>query len=220
MAQFVRVECYRAHSLSQCLVRRVVACLSALRSMPGERGILVMFTCLLLWRAAFAAMPEEVRRFDHHNDGRPDQWEVYRDGVLIGGAVDRNRDGRVDEWTFCAGGQVVRAEFDTDADGKVNQREFCNAERQVERVEVDRDGDGRMEQRLFYGPGKTLLRAEVDADGDGQPEQWHTFQDGHLQDIALDTNHDGRPNQWHHYRPSGELAFVEVDSAATGKVDR
>ena len=115
-------------------------------------------------------------------------------------------------------GNPVRAEFDTDGDGKVNQCEFYNVQRQVERVEVDRDGDGRMEQRLFYGPGKTLLRAEVDTDGDGQ-HRGTPFGTANCKEIAA-TNHDARPGGRHHYRPSGELVFIEVDSTATGKVDQ
>jgi hypothetical protein len=150
--------------------------------------------------SSFAGTSEEVRRFDHSKDCQPDHWEYYRDGALLQVEVDRNDDGHVDEWAFYESGKAVWTEFDTDGDSKANQREFYNLQGQMERIKVDRDGDGRMKQRLLYGPGKTLLRAEVGADADGQYEQWLSFQDGQLQEIALDTNHDGRPDQWHHYR--------------------
>jgi antitoxin component YwqK of YwqJK toxin-antitoxin module len=178
-----------------------------------HRTSLIVLGCMLLVTTSFAGTGEEVRRFDHTNDGKRDQWEYYRDGALLRVEVDWNHDRRADEWTFYENGKLVWTEFDTNGDGQVNQREFYNAQGQMERVAVDRDGDGRMEQRLFCGPGKTLLRAEVDADGDGRPEQWHAFQDGQLREIALNTNHDGRPDQWHHYHPGGELSFIGVFAA-------
>jgi hypothetical protein len=147
MAQLVGVLFYLWRSLSQRIVRRAVERLSDLTPRRGERGILIMLGCVLWVMSSFAGMSEEVRRFDHNNDGKPDQWEHYLDGMLLRVEVDRNRDGRVDEWTFYEDGKPVRAEFDTDGDGRVNQREFYNVQRQVERVEVDRDGDGHREQR-------------------------------------------------------------------------
>src|SRR5262245_10939781 len=160
MAQLIGVLFSFSRSLSKRMVRHDVERRPDLAAGRGQRSILIMLGCVLLVTTAFAGMSDEVRRFDHNNDGKPGQWEHYRDGVLLRVEVDRNRDGRVDEWTFYEDGKPVRAEFDTDGDGKVNQREFYNVQRQVERVEVD-------------------------SDGDGQAEQWHTFQDGQLQEIAL-----------------------------------
>jgi hypothetical protein len=97
MAQLVRVLFYRSRGLSQYRGQRVITRLSDLTSGREERGILIMLGCVLLVTTAFAGMPEEVRRFDHNKDGKPDQWEYYRDGKLLRVEGDRNRDGRVDE---------------------------------------------------------------------------------------------------------------------------
>ena len=43
----------------------------------------MMLGCMLLVMAAFAGFSEEVRRFDHNKDGKPDQWEYYRDGACF-----------------------------------------------------------------------------------------------------------------------------------------
>jgi hypothetical protein len=61
-----------------------------------HRLYLLMLGCLLLVTTSLAGAAEEVRRFDHNKDGKPDQWEYYRDGVLLRVKVDRNRDGCVD----------------------------------------------------------------------------------------------------------------------------
>jgi hypothetical protein len=82
-----------------------------------HRTSLIVLGCMLLVTTSFAGTGEEVRRFDHNNDGKPDQWEYYRDGVLLRVEVDRNHDGRVDEWTFYENGKLVRTEFDADGDG-------------------------------------------------------------------------------------------------------
>jgi hypothetical protein len=109
-------------SSPQRIVRHVVERRSHLPHGRGGRGIPIMLGCVLLMTTAFAGTSEEMRRFDHNKDGKPDQWEHYRDGVLLHVEVDRNRDGRVDEWTFYEHGKLVRTEFDTDGDGKVNQQ--------------------------------------------------------------------------------------------------
>ena len=118
-----------------------------------HRIYLLMLVCLLLVTTSFSGMSEEVRRFDHNNDGKPDQWEHYWDGMLLRVEVDRNRDGRVDEWTFYEDGKPVRAEFDTTGNGQVNQRLFYDTDGQVIRTEYDQHAKGRPDQWEYFTPG-------------------------------------------------------------------
>jgi hypothetical protein len=110
---------------------------------------LSMLGCLLLVTTSFAGTSKEVRRFDHNQDGKPDQWEYYRNGVLLRGEVDRNHDGRVDEWTFYENGKKVRAEFDTDGDGKVDQWHRYR-EGVLSLVEQDTDCDGTVDRIIHF----------------------------------------------------------------------
>jgi hypothetical protein len=171
MAQLVGVLFYLWRSLSQRIVRRAVERLSDLTPRRGERGILIMLGCVLLVTSSFAGMSEEVRRFDHNNDGKPDQWEHYRDGMLLRVEVDRNRDGRVDEWTFYEDGKPVRAEFDSTGNGQVNQWLFYDTDGQVIRAEHDQHAKGCPDQWEYFTPGsKEPYKVERDTNGDSKAD--------------------------------------------------
>lgn len=55
---------------------------------------------------------------DSNGDGKPDRWERYDQGVLVGVEADSNFDGKVDEKGKIQGGRVVEVEKDSDYDGK------------------------------------------------------------------------------------------------------
>jgi hypothetical protein len=136
-----------------------------------HRLYLLMLVCLLLVTISLAGAAEEVRRFDHNNDGKPDQWEHYRDGMLLRVEVDRNRDGRVDEWTFYEDGKPVRAEFDSTGNGQVNQWLFYDTDGQVIRAEHDQHAKGRPDQWEYFTPGsKEPYKVERDTNGDSKAD--------------------------------------------------
>jgi antitoxin component YwqK of YwqJK toxin-antitoxin module len=130
-----------------------------------------MLGCLLLVTTSFTGTSEEMRRFDHNQDGKPNQWEYYRNGVLLRVEVDRHHDGRVDEWTFYENGKTVWAEFDTTGNGQVNQWLFYNADDQVIRAEYDQQAEGRPDQWEYFTPGsKEPYKVERDTTGDGKAD--------------------------------------------------
>jgi hypothetical protein len=55
---------------------------------------------------------------DSNGDGKPDRWERYDQGVLVGVEADSNFDGKVDEKGKIQNGRVVEVEKDSDYDGK------------------------------------------------------------------------------------------------------
>ena len=121
MAQSLRILFYLFRCSSQRIFWSVVRYLSDLTSARREQGPLwrhrtySLLLASVLLSTAFADTAEDVRRFDNTRDGREDQWEYYRDGVLLRVEVDRNQDGRVDETTFYEQGKPVRAEFEPTA---------------------------------------------------------------------------------------------------------
>lgn len=58
---------------------------------------------------------------DTNQDGTPDKWEYYEEGVLVKIEADSNFDGKVDEWGVIESGRIVRVEKDSDYDGKVDK---------------------------------------------------------------------------------------------------
>ena len=55
---------------------------------------------------------------DSNKDGKPDRWEYYDQGVLVGVEADSNFDGKIDEKGVIKNGRVVEVEKDSDYDGK------------------------------------------------------------------------------------------------------
>ena len=66
---------------------------------------------------AMQAMPREIAT-DTNKDGKPDRWERFADGQLIGIEADSNFDGVVDEKGIVQNGKLVKVEKDSDGDGK------------------------------------------------------------------------------------------------------
>jgi len=58
---------------------------------------------------------------DTNQDGKPDKWEYYEQGVLVKIEADSNHDGKVDEWGIIESGRITKVEKDSDYDGKVDK---------------------------------------------------------------------------------------------------
>ena len=65
-------------------------------------------------------VPKEVAS-DTNQDGKPDRWEKYQDGVLVSIQADSNFDGTVDEKGYLENGKLVKVEKDSDGDGKMDK---------------------------------------------------------------------------------------------------
>ena len=63
-----------------------------------HRPFLIMLGCMLLVTASFAGTGEQVRRFEHNKDGKPDQWEYFTPGSQEPYNVERDTsgDGQID----------------------------------------------------------------------------------------------------------------------------
>jgi len=65
-------------------------------------------------------VPKEVAS-DTNQDGKPDRWEKYQEGVLVSIQADSNFDGTVDEKGYLENGKLVKVEKDSDGDGKMDK---------------------------------------------------------------------------------------------------
>lgn len=95
----------------------------------------------------------QTYEYDYNQDGRPDHFFIYRDGVLSREEVDRNFDGKIDEWDFF------------DREGK------------IERMELDENFDGRPDVWFSYKNG-IIGSSRSDTDFNGRPDWFATFENG------------------------------------------
>jgi len=159
-----------------------------------RREISILIFCLLFFPvAAFAA--ETTEAVDTDKDGKPDEWRVSENGVL------------------------VRIERDRDHDGKREIR-ILMKEGKPERSEVDRNGDGVPDLVRFLKEGKPA-REQADLNFDGKLDAWSYYKEGVKEFMIMDKNHDGQPDAWFYYGQGGlKLIAGKVDEDFDGKPDR
>jgi hypothetical protein len=134
-----------------------------------------------------AAMDGVRLRFvaiDRNEDGRPDRWEYYSDGVsgpesrsvafdkstTLIRAEEANGPGEaVTRREVYAHGAIQGVEEDTDFDGRIDKWETYQAGALV-RMDLDLSGRGTPDRRLVYGANGSLDHVERDIKGDGHFE--------------------------------------------------
>jgi Putative prokaryotic signal transducing protein len=134
-----------------------------------------------------------LKRFerDTNNDGKPDEFAVYRGENLVSSNYDRNRDGKPDRWfEYDARGTATRGTDDNNFDGRVDiWYEYESGDLKIERFDTDFNGvpdlireiDDELPIRSVYKPnGSTfatrigtyvhgnLVEELVDSDGDAK----------------------------------------------------
>ena len=90
---------------------------------------------------------------DENNDGRPDHFLIYRNGLLSRAEIDRNADDKIDEW------------------------EFYDREGKIERTESDDNFDGHPDTWGSYKNGM-IESWRSDADYNGRPDWFATYENG------------------------------------------
>lgn len=90
-------------------------------------------------KAAFASYTTSA---DFGDDGKPDHFDIYREGRLVRQEVDRNGDGVVDAWyMFNSQGRTESTETDENFDGRVDGwAVFKQGELQSWKRDLDYDG--------------------------------------------------------------------------------
>ncbi len=97
---------------------------------------------------------KEVKK-DKDHDGKPDQFQVYKKGVLFSGKIDVNRDGKIDKVMFFDkdGKKPVKVLIDMDYDGYFDYWQTQN-EKGVPQRFADSDGDRKPDKG-----GVSLIKA-------------------------------------------------------------
>jgi len=81
---------------------------------------IILFTPISDAEEQAQPMPKKIT-MDTNKDGKPDRWEMYKDGKIEKLETDSNYDGVVDEIGYFKDGKIVKIEKDADFDGKMDR---------------------------------------------------------------------------------------------------
>jgi len=109
---------------------------------------------------------------DGNGDGKPDEWERYRNGVLEARSWDGDHDGKADAWEYYVNDEHERTEYDWNRDGRVDER--CrHGKGDLHTYERDLNFDGRFDA-WTRSDGNGCIGGSYDLDYDGKPDEWRT----------------------------------------------
>ncbi len=113
---------------------------------------------MLLGAAAFWAWDrsrysgESTHGVDNNDDGRSDEFWIYRGGLITARSVDRNFDGKIDYWDYFADGRCLRSESDDNFDGTVDSWcSYSNGSPSISKT--DNDFNGLPDVTCIYSNG-------------------------------------------------------------------
>lgn len=144
-----------------------------------------VFVCCAI--TAYAA--DKIITDDKNNDGKPDVFVTWRDGLRTKGEEDKDFDGKVDTWfLYDAAGKPTKTARDTNGDGKPDEYKDLLKGRMLVLKSADRNFDGKIDKRKLDewkqdktistylnnriqklpNPGYVTLWSEEDNDYDGK----------------------------------------------------
>lgn len=127
---------------------------------------------------------------DNNDDGRSDEFWVYRDGQRTAGSRDRNFDGKIDYWEFFTDGQFVRSESDENFDGTVDSwSSYTNGSISI--VKMDTDFNGLPDVSFLYSNG-ILRKAAWRTNQNSQVTKEDWYEHGVCREELRDEDGDGQ----------------------------
>jgi len=184
-----------------------------LESEPTRRvglSFLVLTVAFLFISPRFTVGEERVEEKDTNEDGKPDEWLFYTDGVPVRMERDADADGRRELVIFL---EILLQE------GKPVLKEGKPVPRPI-RAEMDRNGDGKPDFVRVMESG-IPVRDKGDYNFDGKWDIWSYYKDGFKDFMIMDKNYDGKPDAWFYYvLAQMRLNGGRVDTDFDGTVDR
>lgn len=176
------------------------------------RALAAWLILLLAGTGALGQGEERVEPADTDQDGRPDEWKIYRGDLLVRMERDRDKNGKPEVWIHYEQYTVPPKEGEKDAPPRAATRPL--------RSEVDRDGNGTVDLVRWMREGRPD-RERADLNLDGKPDAWVYYKEGIKDLMIMDKNHDGRPDAWFYYGEGGtKLSAGKVDEDFDGKTER
>ncbi len=160
----------------------------------------------------FAEPAERVEAADTDEDGKPDEWKVYKGDLLVRMERDRNGDGVREVRVHFEPYTIPPKEGEEGGEPRTGTRPA--------RSEVDRDGNGTVDLVRFMKAGRPD-REQADLNLDGKPDAWAYYKEGVKELMIMDKNRDGRPDAWFYYSQGGtKLDGGRVDEDFDGVPER
>ena len=110
---------------------------------------------------------------DRNYDGVTDAWSSYEWGRVVARVLDSNDDGNPDVWETYANGLMTRRETDRDGDGVRNAFYRYQGDSLAEERH-DSNNDGQIDLIILY-ENRFRVSAEEDQDTDGGMDTWTTY---------------------------------------------
>ncbi len=127
--------------------------------------------------------------FDNNEDGKPDAFYYYKNGLLINYDEDRNYDGITDAWSFYESNRIKSCETDDNFDCKVDGW-FTFVDRNNSQSKFDTDFDGVPDVTDYIAKG-LIQRVDWHPHDSGIIVRREIFKDGIKSKEYLDTDKDG-----------------------------
>jgi hypothetical protein len=96
--------------------------------------------------------------FDINEDGNPDEFHYYEEGLLVKIEEDRNYDGKPDLWSYYNSDRVQRVESDDNFDGRADGWASYE-DRNNFQIKYDNDFDGITDATYYYANG---IKQQID----------------------------------------------------------
>lgn len=104
---------------------------------------------------------------------------------------DQNNDGKPDQWFLLENGIIIRIDSDRNYDGIIDNSLIYNDQGVMEYEELDYNYDGEMDDFYFFEEG-VLSRREIDSNYDSEIDIWILLDDGrYVKKLERDVDFDG-----------------------------
>jgi hypothetical protein len=148
-------------------------------------GVLVHISYSELWK-----LRDITTRYDFDKDGVNDAVEIWKNGELREGRMDRNGNGRIDYWVYYRNGQPFQDESDDNFDGKADGSFTYSPRRLYSSSVYDTDHNGVPDVTTIFTNG-VVKQADWRPNGTNVVLLRQLFRHGVLDEELRDLNGDG-----------------------------
>lgn len=162
------------------------------RSLKSLVLLLIGVVMGILLGVAYQSVPKyqtKTFKYDRNSDGKPDEFHIYKNGVIVEWESDRNFDGKLDHWVHYKAGRRYASESDNNFDG--NPDSFWNFEPATMECRADTDYNGTNDVVWKY-KYDVLQEAEWRPNGQSWVSKRQLFRNGVLWQEFRDWSGDGK----------------------------